>query len=471
MLRVSRRALTVWIVLFGLYAATVGMRAFDNSAYAGDEPRFLLTARSLAHDGDVNVFDDYRSEAYRSFYMHKLASAGAPDPAHRTLYEPGGLGFPLLLAPAYIAGGAHGVELFLAALAALAVAFAYLLAARVVPDPWALGATLAVGVSPPLLAYSTTVYPELAAGALLAGAALLGLEAAERPTRPRVFGCFMLLALVPWMTVRLAPAALALALYVVVRLRRQRHGLLALMGAEIAGFSGALFVAVNEGFYGGVTPYSGLPVGVSATGAHTLGDYADRAPRLAGLFLDRDAGLLRWAPVLLLALVGLWLLWRGHRERLVQAVPGYRTMGAAAGVCAAAIGAQLVVAAFVAPAITGPWFPGRQLVAVLPLAIPLVAWGLRHMPRLGVALAALTAAASAWLYVNVRLGGGGLAASRPDAPWGPLVKAFPRFDGSAYPTTVAIAVGVLIVLVFWRDARRWRRLAGLGWAAAARRQY
>src|SRR5205085_10505744 len=106
MVRVNRRALAVWLVLFGVYAATVGARAFDHSAYAGDEPRFLLTARSLAHDGNVNVFDEYRSNAYRGFYMHKLSSAGVPNRVHRTLYEPGGLGFPLLLAPAYMAGGA-----------------------------------------------------------------------------------------------------------------------------------------------------------------------------------------------------------------------------------------------------------------------------------------------------------------------------------------------------------------------------
>ena len=90
MLRVSRRALAVWVALFALYAATVGMRAFDHSAYAGDEPRFLLTTRSLADDGDVNVFDDYRSNAYRSFYKHPLTSGGAPDRAARTQYEPGG---------------------------------------------------------------------------------------------------------------------------------------------------------------------------------------------------------------------------------------------------------------------------------------------------------------------------------------------------------------------------------------------
>jgi hypothetical protein len=469
MVRVNRRALLVWLVFFGVYAATVGMRAFNHSPYAGDEPRYLLTARSLAHNGDVNVFDDYRSNAYRAFYMHKLSSAGAPDRTHRTLYEPGGFGFPLLITPAYLVGGAKAVEFFLAALAALAVALAYLLALRVVPDPWALGATLAVGVSAPLLAFSTAVYPELAAGALLAGATLLGMAAADQPTRPRVFGCFALLALLPWMSVRLAAAGVPVAIYVIARLRRQRRGLLAVFGAEIAGFSAALFVGVNEGFYGGITPYSGLPAGVNATGAHSFDDYADRAARLAGLFLDRDVGLLRWAPVLLLAFVGVWLLWRGHRERLVHAVPGYRTMSAAAGMCAAALGVQLVVAAFVAPAVRGPWFPGRQMVAVLPLAIPLVAWGLRHMPRLGSVLAAVTVAASAWLFVDVRFGSGGLVAGRPDAPWGPLVKAFPKFDGSAYPTTVAVVAGVLILLLFLYDARQWRRLAELGWPAAAKR--
>jgi hypothetical protein len=127
------------------------------------------------------------------------------------------------------------------------------------------------------------------------------------------------------------------------------------------------------------------------------------------------------------------------------------------------------VAAFVAPVIDGPWFAGRQLIAVLPLAIPLCAWGLRHLPRLGSALGALTVAASVWLYVDVRLGSGGLAAGQPDAPWGPLVKAFPRFDGSAYPAGLAIAIGVLILLFAWRDARQWRRLAAPGLAAAAKR--
>jgi hypothetical protein len=454
MVRVTRRAALIWVVLFGVYAATIGMRAYDHTSYAGEEPSYLTTAKSFADDGDPNVFDEYHARPSRDFGPFSPHPFGVPDERHQTLYEPGGFGFPLLITPAYLAGGAHGVELFLAALAALAIALAYLLSLRVVPDPWALMATLAVGVSPPLLAFSTTVYPELAAGALLAGAALLGLRTAEHPSRPRVFGCFLLLALLPWMSVRFVPAGLVIAVYVIARLSRQGHGLLALLGAEIAGFSAALFVGINEGFYGGGTPYSGL----SPTGVHTFADYAHRVPRVAGLLIDRDYGVLRWAPVLALALVGVWLLWRGHRERLAQAVPGYRTMAAAAGLCATAIGAQFVVAAFLAPRALGAWFPGRQLIAVLPLAIPLVAWGLRHLPRTGGVLALIGVVGSVWLYVDVRLGNGGLALDRPDAPWGPLVKVFPRFDGSTYTTALTVAACLVIALLLWRDARQWRQL-------------
>ena len=104
------------------------------------------------------------------------------------------MGFPLLIAPAYALGGPRGVELFLAAIAALAVALGYRLALRVAPDPWALGAALAVGLSPPLLAYGTAVYPELAAGgrARRRGAARgAAVEAGRGGRRPLL--CFVLL--------------------------------------------------------------------------------------------------------------------------------------------------------------------------------------------------------------------------------------------------------------------------------------
>jgi hypothetical protein len=428
MLRLTRRAAVLWLVFFGVYAATLGLRAFDHSQFGGDEPRYLLSARSLAYDGDFNVFDEYRRNAYSGFYPHALHTRGTPDPARARLYEPFGIGFPLLIAPAYGVLGTHGAELLVAALAALSVALAYLLALHVAPDPWALGATLAVGLSPPLLAYGGAIYPDMAAAAALAGAALLALSAAERPSRGLVFGCFLLLAVIPWLGVQFVPAAAVIGIYLIVRLRRQHRGLVALLGTELVGFSAALYVALNEGFYGGLTTYSAEPPGVSATGVDSVAGYARRAERLPGLLIDRDFGLLRWAPVLALVFVAAWHLWRARRERLGSAVPGYRTLAASAGLCLACICAQFLVAAFLAPSMNGFWFPARHLVTVLPLAVPLVALGLRHLPRAGLVLALVGIAGSVWLYLAVRLGHAGLAAGRPEAPLGPLVRVLPHLQ-------------------------------------------
>ena len=222
---------------------------------------------------------------------------------------------------------------------------------------------------------------------------------------------------------------------------RARRGTLALGSAEVALFSVALYVGINEALYGGPTPYTADVAGETATDASFPAGYLERSYRLVALFIDRDYGLLRWAPVFLLAFGGLWLLYRSRRERLSHAVPELRAVERTALMCAAALGAQLLVAAFLAPTMFGFWFPPRHLLAALPLAIPLVAWALRHAPRTGIALAVLTVAASVWLYVDVWLGDGGLVTPRPDAPFGPLTGLFPFFGDSAWPYALAGALG------------------------------
>jgi hypothetical protein len=453
-----KRGTLVWLVLFALYAATLGLDSFGDSDYGGDEPHYLLTAESLVEDGDADLVDDYRDREYADSYPYPLDPHGALTEGR--LHEPHGVGFPLLIAPAYALGGELAVELFLAALAALAGALAYLLALRVAPDPWALGAALAVGVAPPALAYGSAVYPELTAGAVLAGAALLALRLHERVRRRDALACFALLGALPWLGTKYVPAGIVIGALAMRPLLWQGRGTLALVGAEVAGFSAAVYVSVNDALYGGITPYAADVPGETATDTGFPTGYLERSYRLVALFIDRDYGLLRWAPVVALAFLGLWLAYRARREGLARLVPEHRRAEAAAGMCALAAGAQVLVAAFLAPTMFGFWFPGRHLVAALPLAVPLVAWGLRHAPRTGAALAALGLAASAWLYVDVRAGGGGLAAVVPDAPWGPLEAAFPLFDGSAVPNAVAAAVAAGLLALLIADARHWRQTAG-----------
>ena len=417
-----RRGVLLWLLLFGAYAATIGLHAFGHAVYAGDEPHYLRAVEALSHG--------------------------------RHLDEHYGVGFPLVLLPAYSLGGAHGVELFLAAVAALAVVLAYRLALRVVPDPWALGAALAGGLSPPFLAYATAVYPELTAGAALAGAALLAVRLDERPGWRAAFACFTLLGALPWLGVGFVPAGLVVGVVAARALWRSRRRTLAIGAVEVALFSVTFYVAINESLYGSPAPDAGHGTDASVDG------YLGRSYRLVALFLDRGHGLLRWAPVFALAFVGLWWLWRSRRDRLARALPEVHAIELTAGLCAAALAAQLLVAAFLTSTMFGFWFGPRHLLAALPLTVPLVAWGFRHAPRVGTILAALTLAASTWLYVDVRWGGGSLVADTPDAPFGPLTSVFPNFDSDeVWPFVAAGAIGAAIALVVASEARRSRRRA------------
>jgi hypothetical protein len=387
-----RRALALWLVLFGVYAATLEL-----DDYSGDEPHYLLATESLAHDGDVDVRDEYIAHAYDEFGVDGLQRNGKLTKGR--LNEPYGIGFPLLILPAYALAGTTGVELFLAGLAALALALAYRLALRAAPDPWALGATAAVGLSAPLLAYSTAIYPEAAAGAALAGAALLALKLDERAGWRRSFACFALLGSLPWLGWRFVPAGAVIGVLAARAIWRTRRRTLAIGSVEVALFSVALAVGIDEALYDGPTPYSASP-------DDAIGDASvpGRLYRLGGLFVDRDYGLLRWAPVFLLGFAGVWWLWRSRHERLARAVPLLHGVELTAGLCTAVIGVQLLMAALLAPTAEL-----RQLVAVLPLAVPLVALGLRRAPRAGIALALLSVAIAVWVYVDARWGGGTLA--------------------------------------------------------------
>jgi hypothetical protein len=109
----------------------------------------------------------------------------------------------------------------------------------------------------------------------------------------------------------------------------------------------------------------------------------------------------------------------------------------------------------------GFWFPGRYLVPALPLAVALVAWGLRHAPRVGAALAALTLVTSIWWYAELRLGGGTIVGPSSRAPLGPLDGALPLFGTASAGEAVAtalVAAGLAVLVA--RELRGWRARAG-----------
>jgi hypothetical protein len=393
------RLLLLWLVCFGAYAATLGTSAIDDSDYAGHEPHHLLAAESIVSDRDVDLTNQYAQRDYTKFDPGRLA----PDaqPVQGRLHEIEGLGFPLLTSPAYAIAGSKGAELLLAAIGALAFVLAALLARALVPEPWASGAALVVGLSAPALAYGGAVTPELTAGALLAGAALCALSLRHETHAWAALGGAAMLAALPWLGPQFLVPALPVAWGLVRWALRGRRRFVGLVAAEVMVASLVFYVSLNDVLFGGFTPYAARLAEGSPTGADSLLDYAERVPRLITLWLDPQHGLLRWAPFLALAFYALWLLRRSRREHLARALPARADAEVAASLMIAVCAATLLVATFAAPTTEGPWFPGRHLIPALPFATALAAWGLRRAPRVGAVLGAATLVISAVLLVRI----------------------------------------------------------------------
>jgi hypothetical protein len=411
-----RRAAGLWVVLFAVYAAGAGLHASPGEDLSAPEAHILLLTRSIVDDGDLDLSDEYGAAAWRPFYGGTLVPLTGPR--ERGQLEPIAPGFALLCAPAYALGGRLAVQLWLAALAALGYVAAAWIARRMVPDPWATGGVLAVGLSPPAVVAATTIAPDAVAASALAGAAALALAARERPLARLTAWAGTLLATLPWLGVRfMAPGAVVLA-GVYRWPRRRQRGLAGLVGVEVALFSTVLFVSINDRLYGGLTPYAVLPEGVSPTGAHGLAAHLERWPRLLWLWVGRPEGLLLWAPVCAMAFVALGLLARSRRARLAQVLGEQVDVEVTASFLAAVCAAAVLVAAFLSPTIAGPWFPGHELVAVLPLIGALASWGLRRFPRAGALLGVLTVLLTVWVLVAVRADSdAGVAPPRGALPW------------------------------------------------------
>jgi hypothetical protein len=458
-----RRGVLLWLALFAVYASTLGLNATRGEEYGPAEAHTLLTAESIVSDGDADLRDEYHTRAWRRWYGGRLRPEGQLTKGR--LNEPHGVGLALALAPAYAIAGPRAAELEIAAFMALAFVLAAALARRLAPDPWATGAALLVALSPPVIAYSTAIYAEPLAAALLCAAALLALRARGTPRVRSAALAALALAALPWLGPKYLPAAAVVGVALAGWLLRRRRGLAALVAGEIAFTSLVVYVSINNSFFGGLTPFAASRPGHPPTGAGSAGDYLHRPQRLVALWLDRDVGVLRWSPIVLLAALGVWQLWRARRERLARALPSLADEQSAGLLVACILLAQVLAAALLAPTLFGPWFAGRQLIAALPFAAALAALGLRRAPRLGVVLGALTIAGSVWLYAALRFGSDHLIDPRTRAPLGPVADLLPRYASGTqvWPDVVtALAAAGLVALATWELVLRPRRDARIG---------
>jgi hypothetical protein len=377
--RVGWAMVVVGLLAFLVAAAGTLVPATHGTRTTADEPQYLLTAISLAEDGDLDIADELAEGRWRPFHALPLPEQTEALAGGRRLSPHDPL-LPLLLAGPVAVGGWAGAKLAMAAMAGLLAALLGWTAVRRLGVPLGTAALAAavLACSPPLAVYGSQVYPEIpAALAVLAAAAALTSAAAPSVRATLVVGTAVVA--LPWLGVKYAPVAAAIALVACWRLAREGEARRALALAGSLALAGVLFLVLHRWWYGGWTPYA---VGdhfaageLSVVG--TEPDYLGRGRRLLGLLVDRGFGLAAWQPAWLLAVPA------------VAALARRRPAGWAA--LALPLGAGWLVATFVALTMHGWWFAGRQVVVVLPLAALAIAWwtGRERRRRLLLAVAAL----------------------------------------------------------------------------------
>ena len=378
----------VALVSFIAAAAGIDVRASYGARTTGDEPYYLLTAVTLWDDRDLDISDELDAGAFRDWHEIPLDEQTKPLEGGRRV-SPHDPGLPLLLAPAMTLGGWVGAKLFLALLGGvLAALIVWIAVRRFAVSVAASGLTAGIfGVTAPFAVYGNQVYPELPA-ALCVAVAVAGLSG--RSTGALVALGAAITAL-PWLSIKYVPVAAALAVIAAVTLwRTGRRRALAGFASALA-LMGIAFLVGHLQWYGGVTPYA---VGDHFTSGEfsVIGndpDYPGRARRLLGLLVDRNFGLVAWQPA--------WFLIVPAAVALVRArPPGWITLSVPLGV-------GWLNATFIALTMQGWWWPGRQLVVVLPCAVLCIAWWVNRNRTRFAALAvlgALGAATLAWLVAD-----------------------------------------------------------------------
>jgi hypothetical protein len=311
----------------------------------GDEPHYLIIAQSLWRDHDLKIENNHTRQDYREYFEGDLRPHYLKRGSDSEIYSIHPIGVSVLLTPIYALGGYTLVVWAMAAMASAAGALAWLLAYQTSGSRTAATmAWLACCVNGPWVFNSFAVYPEVPAAlaVMLAWLAMspttavfrigAGMDsntpaagpagasgAVSNGTLLRWLLCGAAIATLPWFSTKYVLMAGAITVIALGRLwwpeicpKNNRFAINA---------SAALLTPI----YLSVTGWLTFFYAIWGTYSPTAPYGSQRETKLAylpaggpGLLFDQEYGVIAFAPVLFLALTGLFamLAARGRARRL-----------------------------------------------------------------------------------------------------------------------------------------------------------
>lgn len=301
---ISRRlpALTpllVFVVSASIYGGAAWRLTTGPIFPGGDEPHYLVMMQSLLRDGDLRIENNHARGDYREYFPRDLEPHYLTRGVDGEIYSVHPVGLPVLALPAYALGGYPGVVALLVLMAALAATLLWTWSRHVTGSAdaatfgWA-----AAALTSPFLFNSFTVFPEVPA----ALAVMIAL--AWRPdvaTTSTLIVRGLAVASLPWLSTKYAPMAGLAGVVVLLRSVRGVRAALAFCvpcAVSLAGWF--LFFYVYWGTFSPSAPYGSQQ-------NMALGNLLRGFP---GLLFDQEYGVMALAPVLVVALAGLAMMWR-----------------------------------------------------------------------------------------------------------------------------------------------------------------
>jgi len=304
-----------WLLLpffFALYAG-VSYQVQTRVGPDGDEPQYLMVSESLIRDHDLVLDQDFKEERYKAFFPRPLAPDFRIRGPQGQIYSLHAVGLSILILPAYRVFGYAGASFFMAFLAALLVReLRRLVSALTGDETLAEGTAWLIGLSPPVIHFAGLIFTEIPAALLLC----VGLRAATfgRTSRSSL-GAALCAAALPWLNVRYAILAVAVAGALAWRLLEERRSqretrvlaraflppALLLIGSALAI---SLYHHALWGFFDPRRVY----------GRRREFNLDILPEGLPGLFFDQEFGLLVYAPIFALSLAGFVHLFRLRRS-------------------------------------------------------------------------------------------------------------------------------------------------------------